>query len=272
MKKIVFLFLTSAASSFGMTMNEVENKTVIPNLDDIETFSQAPWKELIDTYHNDNKPLMVARVESYHTKQPYFYDAQELHKAFKDNKNGVFKPSNTYKNPLDSLSITKIDYYEITKVTNENNSNSTLVSTRIASYDEFADPVTRWNKLFPANSMNISRANTHSTNTETRQPFINNGPCVFTERPLCGYKTWVGNLVWLACCIPFCTFSCIAAPTRDTIFLPCDQNENPPVFYPYTKAVGYFWTCRKYGNCNQPGYAGLDHPLEGTDPQSEHNN
>lgn len=166
MKKTLLLLIACSSISFGMTMDQAEkDQVIIPNFNDTESLTHETFENLLVTYHKDNKPFMIARVKSEGNAQPWFYDAQELHKSFTQNKNGIFKSSNTYRNPLDNLPITKIDYYKITideakKDLSSSSENPALVTAYAGSYDDFSQPVQRWNALFPANAMTITDATT----------------------------------------------------------------------------------------------------------------
>jgi len=254
MKKLFLLLIASSSlSMMGMTMDDAEKAlAIIPNLEDIESFSTEKFGPLIETYHKDNKPFMLARVESQGSSKAYFYDAQELHKTFTQNTNGIFKPSSTYKNSLDNLAITKIDYYKITKGEDKKDSTSatttpSLVSTYVGSYDEFVQPVRRWNALFPHNAMPIPNAITRedmihtlavnqalfrSLENPTARTRLINGAPPHGPTPLCqtDYNRERDNCCSQCVGICFAPIFCAIGLVVDTVLAPCvwqNRKDNP---------------------------------------------
>lgn len=164
MKKILLPLIAtiSCASLMAMRMEDTDIATPVQqlliNIDDIEPYNQRSFSELIEEEHAANQPYLFARIDTEDTpdkpvrnKYSHYVDATALNKMLTQNTQSHFQPSESVKNPVNNLLIKNIAYYMITKESKNTHS-------PVCTYDEFSDPVTRWNKLFRHNQLLISNA------------------------------------------------------------------------------------------------------------------
>ncbi len=184
MKRILLLLLATSSSlslmgmdCFGRTYHrhidnhvdnndhQMENKIIVLpkqnrgdiqlyellEMDERETFTHTPFHELIKNEHDLGHSYLMARVETYDTKNQkqyvHYYDANTLNDWLGGYGRPEFKPSREYKNPVNTLPILSIDYFMLNKAFKD-------AFTHNGSYHDFSmlpDPNKQWKEIFYEN-------------------------------------------------------------------------------------------------------------------------
>lgn len=150
----------------------IQNKAIaishLIKLDDNEPYNARPFSELIEEEHAANKPYLFAGIETEDSTKKYshYVDATALNTVLTQNTQPYFKSSETVRNLVNNLLIKKITYYMITKESKE-------TCTQVCTYDEFSNPVVRWNTIFQSNQLSVNANNNNQTPTIALLPANN---------------------------------------------------------------------------------------------------
>ena len=283
MKKFL---LTLIASTFAFPLMGMENVITVAlkqqqneeqksehlNANDIETFSQQPFYELIEEAHANGTAYALARVQTHDDKAKtaanqnpiHYFDQRKLYRYLKGKHPGDLKPCNEYENPVNRFPIQDIDYFAIS------------VAAKVATYSHsYADILKEQTERRQRELLRTQNppAIAHSSDSAPQAPTMANSEstaliinaavpgrqfdplnccnlkdCCDRTFKLCTYDNCF-TCVTASFIIPIvCGVNTIACPfacLKDTICLPCDRNENKPECYPYTNKALHCDLCMK---------------------------